>query len=352
MRRLTTRIGLLAGLAALAVSGLFAGGAADAGKIRTIPGGPGLIAFQSRIITSGPTLFPINIMNPDGTGLTTLTTPNSSGYVAWAPRLDNGPLKLGWTDLDPATQKRCLAVADLILGAGGPSLGPISYIPVPVDDLPPDGSIESMDWGRPVVQADGSTVVPVCFSVGGHFNGTYRVFIRVVNLTYAAGQFQAGTFFTLDPGLSYTYSNARFSPDGNWLAVDKTDYLTGSEHVAIWLVNLATGSQTVLIDGPGSVNRSPAWSPDGTRLAFASNRSGNMDIYVAALNNDLTVGQITRWTTSRNYGKVWPTWSPDGAQISYIASSTSAFKVAKTTGDLVEYTLADGGWPDWSPALP
>ena len=55
------------------------------------------------------------------------------------------------------------------------------------------------------------------------------------------------------------------------------------------------------------VETDPAWSPDGTQLAFASDRAGDMDIWV----RDLRTGRDRRLTSMPNAEMV-PAWSPDG----------------------------------------
>src|SRR5918994_1318121 len=54
---------------------------------------------------------------------------------------------------------------------------------------------------------------------------------------------------------------------------------------------------------------SPAWSPDGTRIAF---HAGG-DIHVAHVTSDLQVLRVDRVTAGRS-----PTWSPDGARLAYV----------------------------------
>jgi Tol biopolymer transport system component len=47
----------------------------------------------------------------------------------------------------------------------------------------------------------------------------------------------------------------------------------------------------------------PAWSPDGTEIAFYSLRSGNFDIYV--MNAD---GSGQKQLTINSAGNIWPDW--------------------------------------------
>ena len=56
----------------------------------------------------------------------------------------------------------------------------------------------------------------------------------------------------------------------------------------------------------------PAWSPDGTKIAFASAREGSFDIYV--MNRDGT--GATRLTSTKQNDQ-HPTWSPDGSRIAF-----------------------------------
>ena len=56
----------------------------------------------------------------------------------------------------------------------------------------------------------------------------------------------------------------------------------------------------------------PAPSPDGTKLAFASNRLGHWDLFLM----DLSSGELTQLTDTPEYDAA-PTWSPDGSFLAY-----------------------------------
>lgn len=91
-----------------------------------------------------------------------------------------------------------------------------------------------------------------------------------------------------------------------------------------------------------------AWSPDGTRIAFASTRNGNAEIYV--INRD---GSALTPLTSEASADTSPTWSSDGTWIVFqsdrTGTGTDLYIVPSLGGEAVRLTddPAQDGAPNW-----
>ena len=73
------------------------------------------------------------------------------------------------------------------------------------------------------------------------------------------------------------YLYPRVSPDGTRVALD----VRTAGRRDIWILNLGRLSLTQLTDGP-TEDMTPMWAPDGRRVFFASDRTGNFDVYSQA----------------------------------------------------------------------
>jgi dipeptidyl aminopeptidase/acylaminoacyl peptidase len=98
-----------------------------------------------------------------------------------------------------------------------------------------------------------------------------------------------------------------WSPDGTKIA-----YAAGS---AIEVADLETGRSTSLAGAVGGVD-TIAWSPDGTRLVVDASSGGQRIIVLAADGSD----QRTIVDETSKEGPVAPAWSPDGSRIAYIST--------------------------------
>ncbi len=74
----------------------------------------------------------------------------------------------------------------------------------------------------------------------------------------------------------------------------------------IWTMTPDGGDLRQLTEAPWD-EREPAISPDGSEVAFVSDRSGTYDVWTI----DLSSGEMTQWTDSPGE-EAYPTWSQDG----------------------------------------
>jgi TolB protein len=96
-----------------------------------------------------------------------------------------------------------------------------------------------------------------------------------------------------------------WSPDGRKLAY--VSFEKGNS--AIYTQDVATGARELVSSGRG-INGAPAFSPDGTKLALTLSRSGNPEIYVRDLSTGTETQLTQHWAIDTE-----PTWSPDGRTI-------------------------------------
>jgi TolB protein len=82
----------------------------------------------------------------------------------------------------------------------------------------------------------------------------------------------------------------------------------------IYSMDTDGGGQTRLTED-ASEDYSPAWSPDGQRIAFVSTRDGNAEIYV--MNTD---GSGQTRLTNNTAGDLAPAWTRDGSQIGFVTN--------------------------------
>jgi Tol biopolymer transport system component len=128
----------------------------------------------------------------------------------------------------------------------------------------------------------------------------------------------------------------RLSPDGSRLAF--TSDRTGSSQV--WIASADGSGAFQLTSMRGSLNSAARWSPDGQRLVFLSNETGQSEIYSIGVNG----GKPTRLTNNPAQDTA-PSWSGDGKWIYFGSNRSGDFQVWKmpaSGGEPVQITRNGG----------
>ena len=110
-------------------------------------------------------------------------------------------------------------------------------------------------------------------------------------------------------------------------------------HDDVWSINADGTGLTRLTDSP-SLEFDPSWSPDGTRIAYRSDRNDESELWL------MNADGSDRHRVARGG---FPAWSPDGSKIAYASPSSISIMNADGSGQRrVPHT--DGGeYPSWSP---
>ncbi len=113
-----------------------------------------------------------------------------------------------------------------------------------------------------------------------------------------------------------------WSPDGKKIAY--VSFESGNSN--IYVQDITTGSRQLVESHPKGINGAPAWSPDGSKLAVALSFSGNLNIYVL----DMATRQETRVTSNNLAINTQPVWAPDGQSIYFTSDRSGRPQIYQT----------------------
>jgi Tol biopolymer transport system component/serine/threonine protein kinase len=112
-------------------------------------------------------------------------------------------------------------------------------------------------------------------------------------------------------------SRGAWSPDGTQIAFNSDR----NGEMNLYLHSLADNSNRQLTKGPGG-DFQPQWSPDSKHLVFFSSRAGNADVWLV----DLATGALTQLTSDHALD-INPFFSPDGASIAFQSDRSGRLEV-------------------------
>jgi Tol biopolymer transport system component len=134
----------------------------------------------------------------------------------------------------------------------------------------------------------------------------------------------AGEIYAITPGgpvtrltNSNSSSDPAYSPDGSRIAFIAGGTPGGTYQV---FVMNADGTDVRQVTTSATAKQDPTWAPDGNTIAYSANSfdvDGQTDLEIWAVNAD---GSGVRQITSNTFPDTYPAWSPDGSTIAFVGT--------------------------------
>ena len=272
--------------------------------------------------------------SPDSSQILFMTGLSSgAGSSVYVVRLDGNPPKPVQADMP--SEKWAISAAwhpdgkrvSMWVFADVPSLMPV-FLTVPADGGPTvrtELSAEALkaagDIAGTVLLAAGDPDFRFSWVPSGtaiYFERTFRGARNIWRMKVDPRTLQATSVERLTTGTDLT-SGASLSPDGRKMA-----FASESGRVQAWMFPFdakrgrVSGSGRA-VTSPGLEAWEPSLSPDGSRLAFRAIRAGRWELW----EKSLTDGSETPIGLDDSYIRTGPAWSPDGTRLAYVRTKAT-----------------------------
>jgi len=142
-----------------------------------------------------------------------------------------------------------------------------------------------------------------------------------------------------------------WSPDGAWLASES--YVDDNLEIFIQPINDSSQKPIRLTSNPAA-DHSPAWSPTERALAFVSTRGGDSDIYLADL-DDAADSRFVNISKTPYAIESHPIWSPDGSRLVWASNRyndqpSGIYRWEADSPNIPAAWVGEGDWATWNAA--